>query len=526
MLLHLGALGFYSDDWAFLRVAALARPNTFAGVFSDLLISGLWDRPVEALCWAAGYSLFGLGPPFRALGYHELNLAVNVVGIWLLYLALVRLRAGRSKALAAAALYAVLPHYSTDRLWASALHMDLMMTLYFASLLADLEALGSQRYRLWRATSLICMVVALLGYELALPLFVASLIVLRLEAGRLTTKALERWRWTAATTVGTLVLLMAQKFAFSPRLKSSNAGFLMKLVSGIARYFRALCEAGWISAVDYGAALPRTAWRLASERFDPRILALALVVATAAFCLLRRAARADAAENREAKSDGALAALGLLVFGLGYGVFLGVGVDVTSTGLGNRANQVAALGAALVMASAAGRLGVRGPTVFAGTVALAAGLSCFVSASIAPYWAAAWTKEQEVAADIRARFDDLPRGGTFLLDGVCPFVGPATVFQSSWDLQGMLSVLYGDQSCKADVVNETLKFEEHVFTKDFYGWAYPYPYGENVILFNFKTKETLRLKDRKTALEYFARHPIDHAAECGKSADGKGVRVF
>ena len=44
------------------------------------------------------------------------------------------------------------------------------------------------------------------------------------------------------------------------------------------------------------------------------------------------------------------------------------------------------------------------------------------------------TAEQRVLASTQQRFPAMPPNSTLLLDGVCPYAGPAVVFEANWDL--------------------------------------------------------------------------------------------
>jgi hypothetical protein len=44
-----------------------------------------------------------------------------------------------------------------------------------------------------------------------------------------------------------------------------------------------------------------------------------------------------------------------------------------------------------------------------------------------------------------------------ILDGICQYVGPGSVFENCWDLAGALQVEYSEQNIQADVVTLKLK---------------------------------------------------------------------
>src|SRR4029453_16256485 len=79
--------------------------------------------------------------------------------------------------------------------------------------------------------------------------------------------------------------------------------------------------------------------------------------------------------------------------------------------------------------------------------------------ALATFWIAAWQRQRQVVGNIRQALPELAPGTTLILDGVCPYLGPAIVFESSWDLAGALRVVYGDRTLHADVT--TGRFSIH-----------------------------------------------------------------
>jgi 4-amino-4-deoxy-L-arabinose transferase-like glycosyltransferase len=110
-ILYLPGLGFYSDDWDFLRRFSLSRDQSIGGLFQSAYFPLVRMRPVQIIYLSGLYWLFGLQP----LGYHLVNAAILASGIVLLYLVLRELGQDRVLALAVAAVYSLLPCYSEDR---------------------------------------------------------------------------------------------------------------------------------------------------------------------------------------------------------------------------------------------------------------------------------------------------------------------------------------------------------------------------------------------------------------------------
>ena len=115
-VLFLWDLGFYSDDWAFLALYSLAEDQYLSGLFVSNYNPNVAMRPVQIFYQATLYWLFGSDP----LGYHFVNAGVLVLLTLLFYLILRELGQSRLLALSIPMIYALLPHYSTDRLWYAA----------------------------------------------------------------------------------------------------------------------------------------------------------------------------------------------------------------------------------------------------------------------------------------------------------------------------------------------------------------------------------------------------------------------
>src|SRR5438046_9037683 len=67
LVLYVNSLGFYSDDWGFLALLNACPRQSFFGVAGCLWsVPDLHMRPIQLLCLAGLYRLFGLEP----LAYH------------------------------------------------------------------------------------------------------------------------------------------------------------------------------------------------------------------------------------------------------------------------------------------------------------------------------------------------------------------------------------------------------------------------------------------------------------------------
>ena len=120
---------------------------------------------------------------------------------------------------------------------------------------------------------------------------------------------------------------------------------------------------------------------------------------------------------------------------------------------------------------------------------------------------------------------ELPGETSLLLDGICPFVGPGPVFESSWDLTGALQVLYNNPSLSADVIKPSIHIGDMAITTTIYnGLVSHYPYGR-LLVYNVRQEEVWLLEDHKSALVYFAQFDPANSTGCAFE-DGGGVSVY
>ena len=224
-------------------------------------------------------------------------------------------------------------------------------------------------------------------------------------------------------------------------------------------------------------------------------------------------------------------AAGILVFGLGYAIFLtNYNVQFTPAGIANRSAIAAALGAAMCIVGCIG--GLVTPlsarrlrrVAFAVLVALFASSGFLIVNVIAERWIAAYDTEERVLTRIRQRFPTLPPHSTLLLDGICPYAGPAIVFESNWDLAGALQVFYHDATLVADVVTPRLTVGDDAVTTTIYQQRTKYRFGPGLFVYHAGTDVVQPLTDAAKARAYFATSTMGRSCPAGK--EGVGVDLF
>jgi len=534
--LYVTGLGFYSDDWTVVGYAGMSADQTFMGIFRAIYGDLVQMRPVQFLYLAGLYKVFGLDP----LGYHVVNTLVLAAGAVLFYLVLRELREPRVLALTVPLVYALLPHYSADRFWVAAFQATLSMTLFFLCLYADLKAWrpnASPSRRLawgldwrWKAVSVAALLSSALAYEVFLPLFLFSPVLVGYAARQ---RASARPR-----SVGVLA-------SFAPNLLALGAVALFKVrttsradfgaddpvyhIEWFAKLVKSSAEVGF---VELGLALPFRLHQIAGAYFDGATFVVGGALGALVFLYLSRVAEPSALPS--VARAVAYGAAGLVLFVAGYAVFLtNYNALVTATGIANRVAIAGAVGVALCFAAGAGGISALFRStpmrrwVFCAIVAFLAGGGLVVNATVASFWVEAYDEEQRVLAAVQNHFPVLPQGSTVLIDGLCPYVGPAVVFESSWDLAGALMLRYRDYALRADVLTPTSEVEDEGISTSIYGGAIYtlYPYGENVYVYDYRRDASTPLPNAGAARRYFESAGIAEPP-CPAGSAGYGVPIF
>lgn len=509
-ILYVTDLGFYRDDWGFLRLLVTAGNESFQEYYRALYAGDivLRQRPVQMLLLSGLYWLFGLQP----LGYHLFNSTVLLLSVVLFYLVLRELKQPRLLALSIPLVYALLPHYSTDRFWIAAYQATLSILLYFLSFYADLRALQARSIQFfcgWRAAALLSLIGSVLAYEVVLPLFLLNSALftywIRLLNSPLQSKQRRaRLTFLLGSNLLALLVVIGFKLATSVRvgIDTDLLSHLINLVVGAVR----------VNYGAYGLGLPYIIWWI--MRHDPNWLilasggALGLIVFAYLHYVTRRPEDVWPGKTTWLK----YVALGLVVFGLGFAIFLfNADVWFTSAGQGNRVAIAAALGVAMSFVGGIGWVTSLLPVaryrrhLFSLLVAFLALSGFLINNTLATFWISAYQQQQAILKDIHEHLPLLPAGSTLILDGTCPEVGPAPVFQSAKDLAGALVISYGDPSLYAIAVTPDLTIgETGIIMRSLSGKDYgTYPYTERLLLYNYEQKLIYRLVDAGAAHSYF-----------------------
>jgi hypothetical protein len=533
LILYVQSLGFYSDDWSFFGYLSTSADQSPIGLFQTLYdFANIKSRPVQALYLAGLYWLFGLHP----LGYHLVNAGVLLSGVVLFYLVLRELNQGRVLTLTGSLVYGLLPHYSTDRFWYAAFVANLSMALYFLSLYADLRALRTQKPQVWgwKLLSILSLLGSTLSYEVFLPLFLLNLFLLWYRTQQFHRTVPGNWsiqvNWVVIFGSNLFILMLVSVF------KALTASRLGKLepVSHIVWLARFVKQAISVSYGDYGLGLPGVMLRLLRDYPNWVVVAVGVMLSLIIFGYLNWTASQSKTDLTERPSILKFLVWGLVVFGLGYAIFLtNENALIAATGIANRIAIASAVGVALSLVGGIGWVSAFLPSdrlrrrCFCVLVALLCTSGFAINNTVASFWIDSYRQQQEILADIRQQFPTLPAASTLILDGVCPYLGPAIIFESSWDLAGALMTFYRDRTLRADVVTPNLKVEEDRLSTMLYGGMYShYPYNEKLFVYHIGRKTTHYLTDVQAARRYFQTFNPDFDNDCPPSREGFGVQLF
>ncbi len=412
---------------------------------------------------------------------------------------------------------------------------------------------------IWKALGCLSLLGSVLLYETALPLFLLNLVLVWHRGRQLATA----WRAdqrqddtrlsiTPLTSTRLALLLGSNLLVLTPAVISkalySSAVRHLDFAHHSLWFARLLNNAFIVSYGIYGIKLPQVLWKIEHDYPDATVALAAVVLGAGVFIFLRRVIVFDKVEAKavpQKVSSGNvllertpmlyLIGMGILVFGLGYAIFLtNENAGISATGINNRTNSAAAVGVALSFVGFIGLLCTCcrkkqwTRNLFCALSALSVVSNVIINATIASFWVTAYNEERTILQAIYQSFPRLPSGSIVLLDGVCPYRGPAIVFESSWDLGGALVAHYHDYNLRADVVSPNLKVESGGISTFLYNPASPihYPYGNNMFVYRFDYKMAYPIPNAQAAHRYFETIRPGFDNRCPPGEPGSGCTIF
>jgi hypothetical protein len=506
VIFYISRLGFYSDDWVFLSLLKHADSHSLVDLYRALYIGDvvIRQRPVQMVYLVLFYRIFGLQPIF----YHIVNSIALTASTILFYLALREFGFRRVVALAIPVIYLLLPHYSTDRFWMAAHQATFSVLFYFLSLYADLRAVrDDQSHRIqWKFLSILGIILSGLSYEVAIPLLIINPILIWYGGRAIdeteTPKTRQRNRFFSLFAANYLTLLIIIIFKSLVTVRANvDGGLTAHLITVILGALR-------VNFGTYGLALPYVVGWIYFHHPNWLIILLSAFTGLLIFFYLLRVAEQPAEFN--SRGWPVLIVMGLVVFALGYAIFaLNTDVWFTSTSLGNRIAIAATIGVATVFIGVIGWICSLLPMknwgrfLFCLFVSLLGAFGFLINNTLATFWITAYEDQQRVLSDIQGNVPVLSSGSMLILDGVCLQEGGAYLFTGKRDLTSTLWMLYGDQSLNATVLSNSAQIGEKGLSVVTYNNQDTYPYGKDLLIYNFTQKKVISLSDAGTARQYF-----------------------
>jgi len=514
LIVYVWSLGFYLDDYATLWRMSASHDQSLLGLY-DAVRPGTGQRPLQAGIFALLYRLFGLDP----LGYHLFNAALLVSIAVLLYLVLRELRLPRAVCVAVPLVYSMLPHYATERFWLNAFQISLSTAFYLLSLYAALRAVRASTWAFggWLGIAIVGIAGSLLSYEIAFPLFALNLALVWWASRQSDGTWANRGRLKAIIAVLAVGIVAVGVLKTAAVATHGQNGYGIGFHGGAAHHYAYLAwGAIKVNFGTYFAASPYVLWWIFSHQFSGANAGVAAAVGVLAFLYIWPLARAEHTVRATSGIWRALVGGGLVALVLGYSTFLVASTFLfRSAGIDNRINAAAALGIAAALVGGivwvAQRVAPRhGDVVFAGGIALVVSAGALVIQTLGTFWAQAADKQHTVMAAILADSRSIPAGGTFILDGACPEVGPTPVFADDADLVAALKIKLGEQApARADVAADRLRaargrlalthrFADHSDTRT-------YPLNPDLVVYDYAGRRIIRLATEAQVHSYIAR---------------------
>lgn len=490
---YITKLGFYSDDWWLLETFSSSR-TSLGAVLEDFSV-----RPLQGIYAAALFRVFGLAP----LGYHLVNTAMIALAVVLLYLLLLRLRFSRSEALGVSLLFLVLPQLSTIRVWYSTVQVPLSMALALLSMHAQISYARCGRIA-WGAFAAVAALLSFAAYEVFAPLVAVFPIVLFFARGQLLPEEAQQDRRLKAITL--IILLVGTAAIMLKMIASDRARSILYpgiYLQGVRTFFdpsydfRLDSGPNVFAAIQVNFGLTLAGWRDAlAELVGGGWNGLAAVCALA--CAAIAAWRIGLSGWRFRPTW--LLAAGLIIFAIGHvALFAAAGLTFSGVGMANRVLAAPAIGVAMIILAGLAALAnalphrIRNAALCAMTAVIVAA-GAYRVWMIERYWTEAPLLQARFLENAKRDLRSLPSGSTVIVEGICPYHGPAVIFETWWDLGPALTLTLG-KKLEADLLNRRSQLERDGLRTRVYGDSRFYPFGSDLYLYNPIARSHVALPD-------------------------------
>jgi hypothetical protein len=392
------------------------------------------------------------------------------------------------------------------------------VALFLLSVYAMLRGLRSDAPPAWTVLAVVSLGAALLGVEIVLPLAVAVSPALWAHS-----RHWMRLGPSSAGRAGRLVFFVAGPEIVTALVVLYKASAAEDTIVPSATYLAWVAlGALMVNFGTFGLALPHTtAWSLRQLSWVHYGVGALLVIAV---CVYVSTLPKTDSEIRPRRAWTRQAAVGVAIFVFGVAIFfVAPRVGFWSLGLTNRVWIAASIGVAMVLVAISGWVSswltqTHARYAFAALTAGLCSSGFVVNSAVSEFWIEAGRREIAALEDVRRALPTMKPATTLMLKGVCPYVGPATVFESSWDLAGALQLLYEDATLRADVTSAHVEIDTRGLRTQLYGKSYFYPYGDRLLLFDRTTGAVVRLTSAEIARMHVSSHD-----NCPDGAPGGGA---
>lgn len=524
---YINKIGFYSDDWSFIGNFTLSADKSLLGLIKTATTPNTFMRPLQNIYDAVLFWIFGTNP----LGYHLVNSVVLALIVLMLYLVLRFLKLPRIISVSVSLVFAMMPNYSTDRFWYAAYQVNISLLLFLLSTYYGLKAFTGENGKkiLWKAVSLGSLVLSALSYEVVLPyvflnmvLFSGSSTVINPESGKKTF----RQKRTVFILLNFIIFIYIVIFKAKTTTRLGGTfNYPMDIINLAVSIFNT-------HFFELGLKQPVIWWGILTKNLDVTVLITALVLFIYIFIyfLMLFISRPVSLPGNNFLRNSIIA--GFSVVFLGYAIFFTNNqVGFSPTGIDNRVAIAASIGIAFIFVALSawvsrtflGRNSAG--IVYSLSIAVICAGGFLVINTLASYWGTAYAQSQAALSEIKQSFPSPEKNTIIILDGVCPYSGPAPVFESEWDLKGALQAIYNDPTIRADIVTPRLKVRTGGIETQIYTFTAFYEY-KNLFIYNFKTKSVYPISSADEANDYFQKYNSDYNNGCPPAKAGNGVTVF
>jgi cellulose synthase/poly-beta-1,6-N-acetylglucosamine synthase-like glycosyltransferase len=524
-ILYIHNIGFYSDDWSFLGNFTVSPDQSLLGLIKTATTPNTQMRPLQNIYDALLYWLFGT----NALGYQLVNALVFLEIILLFYLILRRLKMPRIIAVAAPLVYALLPHYATDRFWYAAFQVNLSILFFFFSLFAGLRAFASRTSNAfaWKAVSLCSMVLCVLSYEVALPMVFINMVLFwnpfeKLRQRRNGKQASNHAVFIVLNGIVLIYLVLFKAMTTTRLGKFNYPGDIIHITTSVLQ----------TNFGELGLKLPYIWGEILAKYATPSMLIVGGILYALIFVYLYVLSSTNPSEFPNSRWMRNLTFVSFIIFCSGYAIFFTNNkVGFSPTGIDNRVGIASAIGVACAFVGGVGWLSRRflpeklARWTFCVMISVISTGGFLMISTLASFWVKASAQQRIILTDIRKQFPAMEKGSTLILDGVCPYIGPGIVFESQWDLKGALQTMYHDPDLQADIVTPRLRVKNNGIYTQIYTFPSHYSFYR-LFIYNVRVNQVYPIRNAQQAYSYFHTFNADYNNGCPEASAGNGVSVF